>query len=245
MFISFLLTSLAGFSTLLGTIFIFLVRKKSNFVILSTLSFAAGVMSFLSIIDLMPEAFFHFKTRFFEVPAVIMILIFFLIGMMLSKLFDKVVPDEKDSLFKVGIISMLAIIMHNMPEGIVTFITTNNHFRLGLTLTIAIALHNIPEGISIALPIYYSTKSRKKAFLYTFVAALAEPFGALIAYLFLAPLVTPFFLGALFSLIAGIMFHIALIKLLPQSFKYNKKVISWLFFIGGIIFVLVSHILFG
>lgn len=245
MFISFLLTSIAGFSTLVGTIFIFLGKKKSNLVILSTLAFAAGVMSFLSIIDLIPEAFSHFKTRFFEIPSILMIAIFFLVGMMISKAFDKIVPEEKDSLFKVGIISMIAIILHNIPEGIVTFITTNNHFRLGLTLTIAIALHNIPEGISIALPIYYSTGSRKKAFFYTFISAISEPFGAFLAYLFLAPLATPFFLGALFSFIAGVMFHIALVKLIVQSFTYNKKLITWMFFILGVLFVLLSHIIFG
>ena len=75
---------------------------------------------------------------------------------------DIVVEDTK--LYKVGIVSMLAIILHNIPEGIATYVTGVSNKTLAISLTIAIALHNIPEGISIAVPIYYSTKSKLKAF---------------------------------------------------------------------------------
>ncbi len=57
---------------------------------------------------------------------------------------------------------MLAIIIHNIPEGIATFMAGCSDSKLGITLTLAIALHNIPEGISISVPIYYATKSKKK-----------------------------------------------------------------------------------
>ena len=112
---------------------------------------------------------------------------------------------------------MLAIIMHNIPEGIATFIATNTNISLGISLTIAIALHNIPEGISIAVPIYYSTKSRRKALLYTLISGLSEPLGALLAFLFLKPLMYNFVMGILMSMIAGIMTHIAFYELLPTS----------------------------
>jgi len=242
--LSFLLTSIAGFSTLFGTIFIFVRKKKSDLIILSTLAFAAGVMGFLSVIDLIPEAFTFFKTTLFEIPSLLFLGLFFLIGIFLSTTLDKVIPEDHDSLYRVGIISMIAIILHNLPEGIATFITTNNDFRLGLTLTIAIALHNIPEGISIALPIYYATGNKTKAFFYTFLSAISEPLGALLAYFFLAPIATPFFLGTLYSFIAGIMLHIACFKLFPQSMTYKNKKMTYVFFFIGILFVLIQHLLF-
>ena len=92
---------------------------------------------------------------------------------------------NKENLYRVGIISMLAIILHNIPEGIATFISTTKDTSLGISLATSIAFHNIPEGISISIPIYYSTKSKTKAILYTFISALSEQIGAILTYLFL------------------------------------------------------------
>ena len=119
----------------------------------------------------------------------------------------------------------------------------NSNKSLAITLTIAIALHNIPEGISIAVPICYSTKSKLKAILYTLISALSEPFGALIAYLFLSRFVTNGFLGILFAIIAGIMMQISFCELLPVSKKYNFKKVTVLFFIIGIMFMLIKFII--
>lgn len=110
---------------------------------------------------------------------------------------------------------------------------------LGLSICIAIALHNIPEGISIAVPIYYSTKSKKKAIFYTFLASLSEPFGAIITGLFLINFVNDTVLGLLFAFIAGIMIQISSSKLLPTGNGYNKKM-SLIFFIIGFIMMLFS-----
>ena len=100
---------------------------------------------------------------------------------------DKYLPETKENtkLYRVGIISMLAIILHNIPEGIATFMASSMDKTLGISLAIAIAMHNLPEGISIAVPIYYSTNKKSKAFIYTFISAISEPFGALIAFIFL------------------------------------------------------------
>jgi len=166
-------------------------------------------------------------------------------------LVDKFFPDnkiitEKNSkgLYKLGIFSMIAIILHNVPEGIATFIATNNDTSLGITLSIAIALHNIPEGISISIPIYYATKDRKKAIFYTFIAALSEPFGALLAFIFLKNIVTDSIIGILFAIIAGIMSHLSLYELLPASKKYQQYKIASISFIFGVVFMLFNHFVF-
>ena len=138
---------------------------------------------------------------------------------------------------------MIAIILHNIPEGIATYLSTESNFKLGLSLTIAIALHNIPEGISIALPIYYGSKSRGKALIYTLFSALSEPLGALLAYLFLSKTITNNIMGILMSLIAGIMIQISIYELLPTSLKFKNKKLTILSFILGIFFMIMNHIL--
>ena len=244
---SFILTILAGFSTMLGTILIFL-KNDNQKIVLKSLSFAAGVMIIVSIIDLIPESFNLLKNVFPIFPTIIYILIFIVIGIIFSMLIDKYLPDNYISdtnLYRIGLISMLAIILHNIPEGIATFMAGNADRKLGISMAIAIALHNIPEGISISVPIYYSTKSRVKALLYTFISGISEPLGALITYLFLQPFINDRIMGFLFSIIAGIMIHIATYELLPTANKYNNdknRVIKWI--IIGSLIMIISHFIF-
>lgn len=151
---------------------------------------------------------------------------------------------QSNGLYRVGIISMLAIILHNIPEGMATFMAGNTNLHLGIALTIAIALHNIPEGISISIPIYYATGSKKKAFLYTFISGLSELFGAIITYLFLKPFITDQIMGYLFAFIAGIMLHISLCELLPTSWKYKSRGVTLFYLLIGFLFMFLNHILF-
>lgn len=242
----FILTTLAGLSTLLGTIIIFINKKKNNKIIIGSLSFAAGVMLTVSITDLIPESIHLLNKTFKLFPTIIIMLIFIVIGIIISTTIDKYIPTKREGeLYKVGIISMLAIILHNIPEGIATFLSTESNLTLGLSLTIAIALHNIPEGISISVPIYYATGSKIKAFTYTLISGLSEPLGALIAYLFLKNLVNDTTMGIIMSIIAGIMIQISCYELLPTSLKYKSKKITVLLFIIGTLFMLTNHFIFN
>ena len=110
-------------------------------------------------------------------------------------------------------------------------------------MAIAISLHNIPEGISISVPIYYATKNRFRAIGYTLISALSEPLGALITFLFLKKYINDMVLGILFGVIAGIMMEISLRKLLPTSKSYRMPKITVIYFIIGILFMLVKFII--
>ncbi len=242
---SFLLTFIAGFSTMIGTILIFF-KEKTNRVVVASLSFASGVMLTVSILDLIPEAITLLNYK--SIIEILIITVFMVLGALLTRKIDKCMPEvdnnSKKGLYRVGIISMFAIIMHNIPEGIATFMTTSTNLSLGLSLTIAIALHNIPEGISIAVPIFYSTGNRKKALFYTLVSAISEPFGALLAFLFLKPFMNNLVMGLLMAMIAGIMSYISFFELLPKSLSYKNKSLSYIFFVIGIIFMAINHFLF-
>ena len=250
LFYAFILSFLAGISTVIGALLIFFDKNKNNKIITMSLSFAAGVMICVSLTDLLLNSFKMILNTNNIFPRVILTLIFMTTGIIISMLIDKYLPSEyqnKDNngLYKIGIISMVAIILHNIPEGIATFITSSNNLKLGITLTIAIALHNIPEGISIAVPIYHSTNNKRKAILYSLVSGMSEVVGSIIAYLFLSPFINDHIMAALYAIIAGIMIHISVYELLPGAYKEGtlKEVLK--FFIIGFIVMLISHLLMG
>lgn len=244
---SFFITFLAGFATMLGIIVIFLPSNNKNKIISSSLSFASGVMICVSLTDLIPESLTMLTTKYNYIESILIFLVFLCVGIISSMSIDKYMPENKENdskLFRVGIISMLAIILHNIPEGIATFMASSINTKLGISLAIAIAMHNIPEGISISVPIFYSTKSKRKAFLYTLISALSEPFGALLAFLFLRRFITNSFMGILFAFIAGIMMYISIYELLKEAKQYKEKTLSSIFFVIGIIFMFINHFLF-
>ena len=235
---AFIITTLAGLSTLIGMIPIYFNIKDTKKLITFALSFSAGVMLAVSIIDLIPEGIHYLQVSNSHFPSILLTLIFITIGILFSNFVDKNLENDQShsKLYKLGIISMLAIMMHNIPEGIATFISYEKNQSLGITLAISIALHNIPEGISIAIPIFYATKKKSLAFFYTLLSALSEPFGAILAYLFLSRYVTPTIMGLLLSLIAGIMIHISCYELLPNARNYrDKKTLSFAFLLGIIV----------
>ena len=243
---AFLLSTIAGISTLIGFLFIF-IKKDRDSTISKALGFASGVMFTISVIDLVPNSFLLIVKKYNLIYSLFLIIMSFLIGVFFSSIIDKKVGEKSKNdlkLYKLGIITMLVIMMHNIPEGIATFITTTNNIKLGVVLTIAIALHNIPEGISISIPIYYSTNSKLKAFIYTLISGMSEPIGAIIAYLFLSKFVNDTILGVIYSIIAGMMINISINELYKEAANYSKKNTIIYFIIGSFIMIL-NHLLFG
>ncbi len=138
---------------------------------------------------------------------------------------------------------MLVLILHNFPEGIATFMSSYQDINLGLKLALAITLHNIPEGISIAVPLYYSTNSKKQALLKTFASGIAEPLGALIAYIFLSKYITSTLINIILILVGGIMITLALDCIYPSAKSYNLPRFLNFGLIIGLILILVNHFL--
>jgi len=127
------------------------------------------------------------------------------------------------NLQNITLVTALAIGFHNLPEGLVTFVTTLYSPTSGMAIAVAIAIHNIPEGVSIAVPVYYQTKSFRKAFFWAFISGIAEPIGALIGYAVLDSMFGAEVFGWMFGIVAGIMIYIAVAEMLPVAFKTNAK----------------------
>ena len=140
---------------------------------------------------------------------------------------------ERHELKRTGVMSTIAIAVHNFPEGLVTFLAALYNPALGIAIAIAIAIHNIPEGIAVAAPIYYATGSKSKALFTSMLSGLTEPLGALLAWLFLRNLANDLDLavGIAFAAAGGIMVFVAIHQLLPAAQKYGQHhgVMRWLF----------------
>jgi len=129
--------------------------------------------------------------------------------------------EQDPRLLRMGLLSALAIGIHNFPEGLATFASALSDVRVGVFIAIAIAIHNIPEGIAVSVPFYFATGSRNKAFLYSFLSGVSEPVGALIGYLVLMPFLTPTVLAGTLAFVAGVMIYISLDELLPMAHRYG------------------------
>lgn len=235
---AFIVTTVAGLSTMLGIIPIYIKFKDTDKIICMALAFASGIMFSVSINSLIPESYDLLKENLNINKVIILMILFFLIGVLLTSFIDKIFKKIDNKLYKIGIINMLALMIHNIPEGILTFSTTTTNISLGLTLALSIMFHNIPEGLSISIPIYYSTNSRKKAVFYTAISGFSEVLGAILTYLFLFKYINNYFIGIVLSLTTGIMIYISMFELLKNSFEYKKKRISYLFFLIGFIFMI-------
>lgn len=247
-----ILSFLAGMSTMLGALIIFITNKKSEKLVTVSLGFAGGVMISVSFTDLLPNANTLLIAYAGEKTAVLLGVVFLLVGVLLAAMLDKFVPHEEEpdgdgkvheNLFRVGFISTLAIGLHNFPEGIATFMAGYENIALGISIALAITMHNIPEGISVAMPIYFATGSKAKAFKYTFLSGIAEPVGALLAFLILKPYINDLTLGMIFGVISGIMLYIAIEELIPSSRQYGYTREALIATFAGIVLMPLTHII--
>ncbi len=242
-----LVSTLAGLSTVIGGLVIFFKFKEKNinrFITLA-LSFSLAIMIGISITDLIPESSFILLKSYGLNKGLLYALIAFIIGVFLIKYLNKLMnkTELKNDLYKLGILNMLALILHNFPEGIATFMSSYKDINLGIKLSLAIAFHNIPEGISIAVPIYYATSSKKEALFKTFLSGIAEPIGAIIAYIFLGKYITDTLISIVLLLVGGIMITLAIEVILPKAKEYKLKKPLYIGFTMGIILILINYFL--
>jgi ZIP family zinc transporter len=130
------------------------------------------------------------------------------------------VTDEQTRLNATGVLTGLAIAIHNFPEGLATFVAAMAEPSLGAAIAVAIAIHNIPEGVCVAMPIYYATGSRLRAFFWATLSGVSEPVGALFGYIVLGGDVSNTAYGSMFGLVAGMMVYISLVELLPSAYRF-------------------------
>lgn len=228
---AFLLTTFAGLSTGIGSVISYFIKKPKMKYLCFSLGLSAGIMLYVSFVELIPEAF--------EGVGEIWGIYAFFAGMIIIGIIDLLIPDFENPhhfkqlndkskkidnrLMRVGLLTALAIAIHNFPEGLAIFGSTLVSVKLGILIAFAIAIHNIPEGISVYIPIFYATGDKKKAFLYSFLSGFSEPIGAVFGFLLLLPFLSEWILSFLLAFIAGIMVYIAADELLPAAHEYGHS----------------------
>ncbi|MBV6456829.1 MAG: Zinc transporter ZupT [Bacteroidales bacterium] len=259
----FLLSLFAGLATLIGFGITFIAKRTNRKLLSYALGLSAGVMIYVAFVEIFAEARSILIADMGPRHGLLMTVIFFFGGMALIALIDRFVPSfgnphephsveemakkghKKPKLMKMGVMTAVAITIHNFPEGIATFMAAIDNSTLGITIATAVAIHNIPEGIAVSIPIFYATGSRKKAFCFTLVSGLAEPLGALLTYLILMPFLSPVVMGCVFAVVAGIMVYISVDELLPSAHEYGEHHIAIYGLISGMAIMAISLILFA
>ncbi len=258
--LAFLLTTLAGLSTCIGAFLAFFTTHTNKSFLSAALGFSAGVMIYISFVELLPESLEILEPLHGHSSGSWIMTLAFFSGIMFIAVIDRLVPEHgnpheprrveelhhpgsRQKLQRMGIFTAVAIAVHNFPEGMATFFATLSDPTLGMAIAIAIALHNIPEGIAVAIPIYYATRSRAKAFLFTLATGLAEPLGALLAYMMLRPFMSPSLLGFIFALVAGIMVFISLDELFPTAREYGYGHLAIYALIAGMMIMALTLLL--
>ena len=256
--IAFLLTLFAGLSTGIGSLIAFVAKRTNTNFLSLALGLSAGVMIYVSFMEMLPKSLTSLSDIFGDKLGTLYMILGLFSGIAIIALIDFLIPESRNPhemhgveemksnyrLKQTGIITAVTIAIHNFPEGIATFMSALNSMEVAIPITAAIAIHNIPEGIAVAVPIYHSTGSKKKAFWLSFASGLAEPLGAFIAFLFLLPFWNPVLDALILSAVAGIMLFISLDELLPSAEKYGKHHLSIIGLVAGMAVMAISLFLF-
>ena len=257
------LTLLAGLSTGIGSALAFYTKQTNKKFLSVALGFSAGVMIYVSMIEIFAKSRSALEVVYGPKVGYWVATLSFFAGIAIIALIDKFVPSfenphelrdveeagerkTKDpALLRMGMMSALAIGIHNFPEGLATFASAIQNPTLGISIAIAVAIHNIPEGIAVSVPIYYATGDRRKAFAFSFLSGLSEPVGALVGYFLLRSFFHDGMFGVIFGAVAGIMVFISLDQLLPTAQKYGEHHLSIYGLIAGMAVMAISLLLFA
>ncbi len=228
------LSLFAGLATGLGSIIALARRRPGPRFLGASLGLSAGVMIYVSLVELLPQARGLVSGAVGASLAGWVAIGAFFIGVLIVGVIDRLIPSEinphepvdseayqRAMLMRTGMMTALALAIHNFPEGFATFMAALTDPQIGFPVAVAVAIHNVPEGVAVAVPVYQATGSRSRALLYSFGSGLAEPAGAVIGYLVLAPFLSDLVTGLTFSVIAGIMVFISVDELLPSAHEFG------------------------
>lgn len=257
-----MLTLGAGLATGIGSTIALFAHRTNKRLLSFSLGLSAGVMIYVSFVELFQQARIAIGEIYGAQSGMAITALAFFGGVLLIGVIDRLVPSVENpheahrieemekrpknaKLMRMGMLTALAIGIHNFPEGIATFTSAVEDPTLGVAIAAAIAIHNIPEGIAVSIPVFYATGSRAKAFKLSMLSGLAEPVGALLAYFVLMPFMSPVVMGCILAGVAGIMVFISIDELLPAAREYGEAHTSIYGVVAGMAIMALSLIMLG
>ena len=257
--IAFVLTLIAGLATIIGGSFSFFVKRSNLRMLAIGLGFSAGVMVYMALTEILKDSR-EFTQMYFGNNAALVTFTGFFAGIGIAALIDYFLPahfgddmidkapqdisEDDERIKKAGLLTAIAISLHRFPEGLTMFLVASTDLKLGIPLVIAMAIHNLPEGIAIGLPMYHATGKKRYAMLFSAIAGISGPIGAILGFILIKLFMPQMAIGILFAMVAGIMVYISLDTLMPTAREYGENhdvmagIFAGMFFIGaGLLFV--------
>ncbi|KAG6594337.1 Zinc (Zn2)-Iron (Fe2) Permease (ZIP) Family [Phytophthora cinnamomi] len=134
--------------------------------------------------------------------------------------FIRMDESAKQKLQAMGILSAIAVGIHNIPEGVATFVASSEQLYIGTSLAIGVGIHNITEWIAVAAPIYFATGSRCKALMWCFWSTVAQHIGEIIAYASMGMDADNLTQAILYGMSSGMIVGIVVKELIPTAYLY-------------------------
>lgn len=239
-----LLTFLLGLFILVGVAIVHICHGRHHTIENFSIALACGTMTALVFADLLPEAIEHLE----EGPTAIVIIVCIAAGVGVLKILDHFIPDHdgerslnhectEGNVTHIGIITTVAVTLHNLIEGMAVYSVAAESFETGLLMALGVGLHNIPMGIIIASTLEHERLSRRIGFLAT--ASLSTFAGGLVMFLAWGA-ISDFAIGILISLTLGMIVYIVAFELVPHMIHTRKWGLSALGVVLGVAIVLVS-----
>ena len=241
-----------GFFILFGSSLVFFFKNSTKLIEFS-IGLALGIMVLLLVFEIVPEAYEMLSALGNNGISVMILILGVCLGFMLLKILDAYIPDHahhahhdhrkkevRNNLFHIGLVSSVAVILHNIIEGMAVFGTVSASFSTGMLMCVGIGLHNIPLGMAITSTLYHTNKDKKKTMILVILMALSTFIGGLLMLIFKAELLNDLVLGILLSLTSGMLVYIVFIELLPHIIDAHEKKYAYIGTVLGIILILLG-----
>ncbi len=225
-----ILTLVLGVFIIVGALIVFVTKNNKQFIQFS-ISMAFSVIIMLIIVDILPEAW-EVVDLGSTIKNLLVIIGGAIVGFMILTLLDQFIPEhDDDKNFKhIGLVSSIALVIHNVVEGMAIYSLYVNDPKAGIMASIGIGLHNIPLGMVITSTFYHANKSKKKTSLIILLISLSTFLGGLIMYFFDVNAIMEIIEAISLTITLGMLVYISTRELLPKVIKndYRKTTLAGL-----------------
>lgn len=244
-----LITFILGIFILIGALVIKLTKNKKIIEQLS-ISIALGTMFSLSILELIPEVFETFESNNI-IKTISIIVVLIVVGILILKILDKFIPEHdhehglshdctEENLAHIGIVSSVAIILHNIIEGMAVYSMTIESVKLGFLVALGVGLHNIPMGMIISSTL--ENEDKKKKVIILSLVTLSTFFGGLLMML-VSNLLNEVIIGLLICITLGMIIYIIMFELIPHLLHSKNKLLSLVGIVIGIAIMFITGLI--
>ena len=247
--IALICTLIIGLFMLIGSLIVLLTKNNDSFVNFA-ISMSFSILIFLLAIDLIPEI--YQLVGGFGIGSLFLIFLVLTGGFILHYL-DRFIPHHRDDhchddhaeeshLYHIGLVTIIAIVIHNIIEGMAVYGAISSSMQSGFLISLGISLHNIPLGMAVTSTIFKANHSPKKTMFYIFLMSFSTFAGGLLMLPLGLTAYGDLILTVLLGLTIGMILYIVIYELLPTVLEKRDHKATWYGIITGIVIMLLSFL---